>query len=166
LLLSGRSKLQEQSAFTGIWLSGGNLEVQPRGFLFVIPVVDLPHEDVLVLFSVFGLVFVLIIVQVVVVFVLVIPVVVFIVFVIILVLGFGPALGFLGELQIHFVPGLEVDFLDVPIEIFDLDELGILVHGQHPEWFFFFQVLVPLSWYRLVISAHALTLKDPSSSRS
>ncbi len=128
----------------------------------MIPVVGAGHtpEDVLVLLAIFSLVFVLVFVQIVVIFVLVIPVVVFIVFVIILFLGLGPAFGFLGELQIHFMPGLEVDFLDVPIEVFDLDELGILVHGQDPEWFFFLQVLVPLSWYRLVISAHNLTLKD------
>ena len=71
-----------------------------------------------------------------------------------LIVGLGPALGLLDPLEVHLTPGLQVDFLDVTVEILDLQALGVLVHRQHAEGFFFFEVLVPLARHRLVISAH------------
>jgi hypothetical protein len=52
------------------------------------------------------------------------------------------------------VPGLEVYFFDVPVEVLDLDELGILIDRQYAKGLLLLQVLVPLADDRLVISAH------------
>src|SRR6185312_476417 len=62
-------------------------------------------------------------------------------FVVVFFLGFGPALRLLGVLEVHLVPGLEVDFLDVAIEILDLHQLRVLIDRQHAEGLFFFEVL-------------------------
>src|SRR6185312_3729838 len=67
----------------------------------------------------------------------------------VLVVGLGPALRLLDTLEIHLAPGLQVDFLDVAVEVFDLQTLGVLVHRQHTEGFFFFDVFVPLARHRL-----------------
>ena len=64
------------------------------------------------------------------------------------------ALGLLGQLQIHLMPGLEIDLLNVPVQVLYLNELGVLVHAQDPERLFLFQVLVPLTRRRFVVSAH------------
>src|SRR6267143_2111281 len=74
--------------------------------------------------------------------------------VLILVIGFGPAFRLLDPLAVHLLPGLQVEFLDVAIEVLDLYELRVLVDRQHPERFFFFDVFVPLGGHGLVISAH------------
>src|SRR6185437_9539935 len=65
-------------------------------------------------------------------------------FLVILFLGFGPAFGLLGVLEVHLMPGLEVDLLDVAIEILDLHQLRVLIDRQHAEGLFFFEVFVPL----------------------
>src|SRR5262249_1763291 len=99
-----------------------------------------------------GVVLVLVpVVVVLVLLVLLLPVIVILGF---LVAGLGPALGLLDPLEVHLAPRFQVDFLDVAVEVLDLQPLGVLVHRQHAEGFFFFDVLVPLAGHRLVISAH------------
>src|SRR5581483_7793009 len=65
-----------------------------------------------------------------------------------------PALRLLRLLEVHLMPGLEVYLLDLAVEILDLDQLRVFVHRENTERLFVFQVLVPLSGNRLVISAH------------
>jgi len=92
----------------------------------------------------------------------------FVLFVLVVVfVGVGPAFR-LGDLfQVHLVPGFHIKLLDVAVEIFDLDQFGILVDRQHAELLFFFEVLVPLPGGRFVISAHrSLTLPKPPTAGS
>src|SRR5688572_16651941 len=103
---------------------------------------------------VFVQVFVVVIVVIIIVVIVEVVVLVFFLFVLGLVGVVGPALGLLGGLEIQFVPGIEVQFLDLTVEILDFHELVVLVHGQDPEGFFFFLVLVPLAGDRCVFSAH------------
>src|SRR5207302_2788182 len=105
---------------------------------------------------------VLVVVPLVVVFLVFVLVPVLVLFLGFVLVGLGPTLGLLGHLQVHLVPCLQVDLLDVPIEILDLDELRVLIDRQHAERFFFFQILVPPAGNWLVISAHAYL---PSSGR-
>src|SRR5437660_12383238 len=80
-----------------------------------------------------------VVVLVVVVLVLVlVPVVLVLVLVGVLVIGFRPALGLLDLLEIHLVPGLEIDLLDFAVEILDLYELRVLVDRQNAERILFF----------------------------
>src|SRR6267143_2045363 len=99
-------------------------------------------DVVLILVVVVQVVLILIVVQVV------------LILVRVLVIGFGPAFRLLDPLEVHLVPGLQVEFLDVAVEVLDLYELRVLVDRQHPERFFFFDVFVPLGGHGLVISAH------------
>jgi hypothetical protein len=74
--------------------------------------------------------------------------------VVLLVLGTGPALRLLGELEIELLPGLVVDFLDVAVLVLQLDELRVLVDRQDLEDLLVVETLVPLSGHRVVIAAH------------
>jgi len=62
----------------------------------------------------------------------------FFIFFFLVLFGLGPALRLIRTLEIHFVPRLEVDLLDIAIEILDLDELRVLIDGQYAERLFFF----------------------------
>jgi len=44
-------------------------------------------------------------------------------------LGCSPAFGLGDALEVHLMPGLDIELLDVAVQIFDLNELGILIHG-------------------------------------
>jgi len=100
-----------------------------------------------------GIVVVIVIVVIIVIIVIIlVPVVVLLV--LFLLVGLRPAFRLLDTVEIHLVPRFDIDFLDIPIEILDFHELGILVDRQNAELFFFFEVLVPLAGHRLVISAH------------
>src|ERR1700722_9201200 len=82
---------------------------------------------------------------------------VFFFFLLFLVLGAaGPAFGLGYFLQVELVPGLEVDFLDVAIEVFELDQLGILIHREHAKALVLVDVLVPLADCGLVFSGHRM----------
>src|SRR5579872_3083291 len=48
-------------------------------------------------------------------------------------IGLGPALRLLYPLEVHLMPGLEVDLLDLTVEILDLDQLRILIHCEDTE---------------------------------
>src|SRR5262249_2458799 len=87
----------------------------------------------------------IIVVPVVIIVVVFVLVVVLFLFFVLIIVGIGPALGLRGHLEIHFVPRLDVDLLDIPVEVFDFDQLRVLVHRQHAERLFFFQVFVPLT---------------------
>ena len=52
------------------------------------------------------------------------------------------------------MPGVEIEFFDLAVEVFDFDELIVFVDGQDAEGFFLFLVLVPLARDRCVFSAH------------
>src|SRR5256886_1343223 len=97
---------------------------------------------------------VLVLVVVPVVLILVVFLVPLLVLVLVRVLGLGPTFRLGNLLEVHLVPGLEVEFLEVAVEVLDLYELGVLVDRQHAERFFFFDVFVPLGGHGLVISAH------------
>ena len=52
------------------------------------------------------------------------------------------------------MPGFKIDLFDIAIEVFDLDQLGILIHRQHAKALVLVNVLVPLAHYGLVFSGH------------
>jgi len=117
---------------------------------------------VVVVFVVLVLIFVVPVV--ILVFVLVVPlfVVVFIFIVLI-----GPTFGLVDEIEIEFAPLLEIEFFDFTVEIFDFDDLGILVDGEHAKRFLVFDVFVPLTFDGFVISAHGIYLDTgPSGLRA
>src|SRR5262245_16450592 len=94
-----------------------------------------------------------------VVFLVIVPVFVFIlvvveVLVVVFFLGSGPAFRLLGELEVKLLPGLVVDFLDVPVLVLQLDELPVLVDRQDLEDLLVVEALVPLSRHGVVIAAH------------
>src|SRR6185437_12000816 len=99
---------------------------------------------------------VLIVLVVVPIIVVVVLLVLFFLLVFILIVRLCPALGLVRLLEIHLMPGLEVDLLDLAVEILDLDQLRVFIHRENTERLFVFQVLVPLSGNRLVISAHRI----------
>src|SRR5580658_3790966 len=106
-----------------------------------------------------SLVLVFVLVPILIVVFILIPVIILVFFVFILLLillgfGFGPAFRRDGLLEIHLMPGFDVDFLDIPVDIFDFDEFGVLINRQHAKRLLFFHVLVPLAGCRFVISAH------------
>ena len=68
-------------------------------------------------------------------------------------------------LQVELVPGVEVDLLDVAVLVLDLDDLFVRIDRQHPEDLVLFEILVPLSLDRVVISGHANTSKNGEISR-
>jgi hypothetical protein len=108
----------------------------------------------LVLFPVVVIViFVVIIVPVVVLVLVEVFILVFFFLVILFVIA-SPAFRFLDAFEVHFVPGIQIELLDISIEVFDLDQLGIFVDGQHAEGLVLFHIFVPLSLDRFVISAH------------
>src|SRR6478735_6463313 len=130
-------------AWDGIWGAAGQAQgarsIPVAFFLVVLPVVVVIVIFVIVLIPVIVLVFFLLFL------------------VVVLVRAFAaarPALRLLDLLEVHFMPGVQIQLLDVAIEIFDLDQFGVLVHGQHTEGFVFLHVLIPLSLGRFVISAH------------
>jgi len=114
-----------------------------------------------------ALVFFFVLVPVVVILVVVlilVPIVVLVVFLFLfLVLTFfffiviaGPAFRLIDLVEIEFLPGIEIDLLDVTIQVLDLDQLRILVHREHSEALVLFYVLIPLSRDGLVFSGHRL----------
>jgi len=155
LLFGSFCQLQEQIPLAGVGLGLSDLAVEPRRFLLVIPAVRVGVQarlSVLVPAPVLFLVLVPVIVLVVV--LILVPVLVLLVFFFFFVRRARPALGLLRLIEIHLVPGLEIDLLDIPVEIFDLDELRVLIDRQDAEGLFLLEVLVPLAGDRLVVSAH------------
>src|ERR1700689_2137128 len=67
-----------------------------------------------------------------------------------------PAFRLIDLVEIEFLPGVEIDLLDVAIEILDLNQFGILIDRQYAEAFVFVDVLVPLARDGLVFSGHRL----------
>ncbi|RPH53761.1 MAG: hypothetical protein EHM84_03195 [Lysobacterales bacterium] len=61
----------------------------------------------------------------------------------------------MSTLEIELVPRVEIDLLDVPILVLDFDDLFVRIDRQHLEDLVFFEVLVPLSLNRIVVSGHA-----------
>ena len=76
----------------------------------------------------------------------------------VLVLLVGPAFRLGRQLEVHLVPGLDVEFLDVAVEVFDLDQFRVLIDGEHTKRLFLLDVLVPLPTDRLIVSAHGSVL--------
>ena len=101
----------------------------------------LPFATV-VIFPVVILVFVLVPVIVLVVFFLFffvfVPVFVILVFV-------RPAFRLFDQFEVELMPLFEIELLDLAVEIFDLDDLGIFIDGQDTKGLFLFDVLVPLA---------------------
>ena len=62
----------------------------------------------------------------------------------------------LGGFEVEFVPGVQVEFFDLAVDVFDFDELVVLIDRQHAEGFVFLFVLVPLARHRCVFSAHGI----------
>ena len=52
------------------------------------------------------------------------------------------------------MPLVDVEFFDFAVEIFDLDQLVILVEREHAEGFLLLDVLVPLTRDWFLVSAH------------
>lgn len=87
-----------------------------------------------VVFFVFILVVVPIVVLVFVFFIF--PIVIIFFFVIV---GFiRPTLRFVGDLEVHLMPHVEVELFDLAVEVFNLHEFAVLVDGQHAKRFFVF----------------------------
>jgi hypothetical protein len=171
LLLGRRGETQEQGLFVGIGLGASDLAVQPRRLFLMKPAVKIGAQDELSASlgrrcraSVPAVFVFFLVVPVIIIVVVLIPVVIVVVlffFLFLLVLIFsgmlarpGPALRLLGRLEVHLVPRLEVYLLHVPIEVLDLDELGILIDREHPERLLLLHILIPPARDRLVISAH------------
>ena len=74
--------------------------------------------------------------------------------VVLVVLVVHPAFGRRGELEVHLVPAIEVDFLDLAVRPLDADDFLVRIDGQDLERFLGVKVLVPLSGLRFVIAAH------------
>src|SRR5882762_4377176 len=102
----------------------------------------------------FILVEIVVVVVILVVFVLVPVFVIIFFFRVFLGLGARPAFRLLGKLQVKFRPAVDVEFLDIPVEMLNLNGFSILVHLEHLERFLVFQVLIPLTDGRFVLSAH------------
>ena len=106
---------------------------------------------------VFFFVVVVVVIIIVVIVIVLIFVVVEVLFLVIIVVVFGvvgPAFRLLGEFEVEFVPGVEVQLFDLAVEILDFHELVVFVHGQDAEGLVLFLVLVPLARDRCVFSAH------------
>jgi hypothetical protein len=71
----------------------------------------------------------------------------------------GPAFRLLGLLEVELMPGIEIDLLDIAVLVLDLDQLLVGVDRQHFEDLVLFEILVPFSLDRVVISGHAKHLK-------
>jgi hypothetical protein len=98
------------------------------------------------------IVFVIVVIPVVVV---IVVIVFFFIIVLIIVVGTRPAFGFLGQVQVEFLPRLIIDFLDVAVLILQLDQLRILVDREDLKRLLILEAFIPLSGYRVVIAAHA-----------
>jgi hypothetical protein len=144
LFFRGVGELQKQGALARVRLRRRDLVIKPGRLFLVIPAIErhpthtppvggrMPGST-LVFFLFLIEVVVIIVVVIIVIIVEVVVVLVFVLVVILIVFGLGPALGLIRMLEIHFVPCLEVDFLDITVEILDLDQLGVLIDGQHAE---------------------------------
>src|SRR5688572_16224957 len=112
-------------------------------------------------------VFVLVVIPIVVVLV---PIVLVFFFLFFLFLGLfvvaGPAFGLRRQFQVELMPGVEVDFLDITVFVLNLDQLLVRVDRQHLEDLVLFEILVPFSLDRVVISGHANTSSDDEPVRS
>src|SRR6185437_9176031 len=82
-----------------------------------------------------ALVFFLVFVPVVLVILIVVPVVVlvFFLFFVLVLFGLGPAFRLVDPIEVHLMPGLEIDLLDLAIEILDLDQLRVLIYREDTE---------------------------------
>jgi predicted membrane metal-binding protein len=158
LVLGSLAEFAEQLALQRVGLAVRNPPIEPSRLFFVVPAVEaVTHErglpfTTVVVFPVFILVFVLvpIVILVVVFFFLVLFVPVFV-----LVLVFiRPAFRLLGQFEVELMPLFEIEFLDLAVEIFDLDDLGIFIDGQDTKGLFLFDILVPLALDGFVVSAH------------
>src|SRR6188768_2313748 len=110
-----------------------------------------------------GVVAVAVIVVVEVFVVVVVPVVLVLVvlfFLFLIVVVARPAFRLLGVLQVELVPGIEVDLLDIAVLVLNLDDLFVRIDRQHPEDLILFEILVPLSLNRVVVSGHANTSRS------
>src|SRR6185437_7747108 len=47
--------------------------------------------------------------------------------------GLGPAFRLVDPIEVHLMPGLEIDLLDLAIEILDLDQLRVLIYREDTE---------------------------------
>ena len=106
---------------------------------------------------------------VVVIVIVIIPVVVFVLifFIVVIIFGLGdvgtrPAFRLLDLVEVEFSPGVDIDFLDVAIEVLDLDQFRVLIHRQHAKAVVFIDVLVPLAHHGLEFSGHC---SDPRPCR-
>ena len=113
-------------------------------------------RDRSVLFAVLVVLVVEVVVVIVVVIVfLVVPVLV-VVFLLCVFLGLRarPALGLLGELEVELRPAVDVQFLDVAVEMLNLDDFAVLIHLEDLEGLVVLQILIPLPDGRFVLSSH------------
>jgi len=101
---------------------------------------------------------VIIVVPIVIVIVIIVVVIIIIIIIVVVIVAIGPTFGLADLVEVHLVPGFEVDFLDLAVEILDLDQLGVLVHRQDAEGLLFLDVFVPLAGCGFVVSAHG---EDP-----
>jgi hypothetical protein len=160
LLGRGFAELTEHATFRWVRLAIRDTTIEPGGLFFVVPTVEaVAHgrgRRRSALATVIVVIFVLIFVPIVIlVFVLVVPVFVVVFIFIVLI---GPTFGLVDEIEIEFAPLLEIEFFDFTVEIFDFDDLGILVDGEHAKRFLVFDVFVPLTFDGFVISAHGIYL--------
>src|SRR3984957_14872193 len=111
--------------------------------------------ETLVLLAVLFVVVQVVVVVILVVFVLVPILVVVLIFLgVLLGLGPRPPLGLLREFQVEFRPAVDVEFLDIAVEVLNLNGFFVLIHSEHLEGFLVFQVLIPLPDGWFVLSSH------------
>jgi hypothetical protein len=158
LVFGSLAEFAEQLALQRVRFAIRNPPIEPGRLFFVVPAVEaVTHErglpfTTVVVFPIFILVFILVpIVILVVVFFLFffvfVPVFVVLVFI-------RPAFRLLGQFEVELMPLFEIELLDLAIEIFDLDDLGIFIDGQDTKGLFLFDILVPLALDGFVVSAH------------
>jgi len=83
-----------------------------------------------------------------------VPILVLIFVLVLLGLRPGPTLRLFGEFEVELRPIVDVEFLDVAVEMLNLDNFPVLIDAKHLKSLIVLQIFIPLTDGWFVLSTH------------